>query len=98
MRIELDAKGLACPKPVINTKKKLDSIEQGVVEVTVDNEIAKANILKLSAHLISSKKPLLLKVRCLLGFGFLSRQQSQPRTNCQVKLCPVCNLKPYPVF
>lgn len=47
MRIELDAKGLACPKPVINTKKKLDSIEQGVVEVTVDNEIAKENILKL---------------------------------------------------
>lgn len=48
MRIELDVKGLACPKPVINTKKKLDSIEQGVVEVTVDNEIAKENILKLA--------------------------------------------------
>lgn len=48
MRIELDAKGLACPKPVINTKKKLDSIEQGVLEVTVDNEIAKENILKLA--------------------------------------------------
>lgn len=48
MRIELDARGLACPKPVINTKKKLDSIEQGVVEVTVDNEIAKENILKLA--------------------------------------------------
>lgn len=48
MRIELDAKGLACPKPVINTKKKLDSIEQGVIEVTVDNEIAKENILKLA--------------------------------------------------
>lgn len=48
MRIELDAKGLVCPKPVINTKKKLDSIEQGVVEVTVDNEIAKENILKLA--------------------------------------------------
>ncbi|GAA0092422.1 sulfurtransferase-like selenium metabolism protein YedF [Paraclostridium bifermentans] len=48
MRIELDAKGLACPKPVINTKKKLDSIEQGVIEVTVDNDIAKENILKLA--------------------------------------------------
>lgn len=48
MRIELDAMGLACPKPVINTKKKLDSIEQGIVVVTVDNEIAKENILKLA--------------------------------------------------
>ena len=62
MRIELDAKGLACPKPVINTKKELDSIEQGVVEVTVDNEIAKENILKLAksmnfeANILKSEK------------------------------------------
>ena len=29
MYIEIDARGLACPKPVINTKKELDNIEQG---------------------------------------------------------------------
>lgn len=48
MRIELDVRGLACPKPVINTKKELDKIEQGIVIATVDNEIAKENILKLA--------------------------------------------------
>lgn len=48
MRIELDARGLACPKPVINTKKELDKIEQGIVVITVDNNIAKENILKLA--------------------------------------------------
>lgn len=48
MRIELDARGLACPKPVINTKKELDKIEQGIVVTTVDNDIAKENILKLA--------------------------------------------------
>lgn len=48
MRIELDARGLACPKPVINTKKELDKIEQGIVATIVDNEIAKENILKLA--------------------------------------------------
>ena len=48
MIIELDARGLACPKPVINTKRELEKIEQGVVVVTVDNEIAKENILKLA--------------------------------------------------
>ena len=51
MYIELDARGLACPKPVINTKKELDNIEQGIVIVTVDNDIAKQNILKLSSSL-----------------------------------------------
>ena len=36
MDIKVDAKGLACPMPVIKTKKALEEIESGVVEVTVD--------------------------------------------------------------
>ena len=51
MYIEINAVGLACPKPVINTKKELDKIEEGIVVVTVDNDIAKQNILKLSNSL-----------------------------------------------
>ena len=51
MYIEVDARGLACPKPVINTKKELDNIEQDIVIVTVDNDVAKQNILKLSNSL-----------------------------------------------
>ena len=51
MYIEIDARGLACPKPVIKTKKELDNIEEGIVIVTVDNNIAKQNILKLSNSL-----------------------------------------------
>ncbi|MGL4912589.1 MAG: sulfurtransferase-like selenium metabolism protein YedF [Romboutsia sp.] len=51
MVIEIDARGLGCPKPVINTKKELDKIENGIVSVTVDNSIAKENILKLSKSL-----------------------------------------------
>jgi selenium metabolism protein YedF len=48
MRIEVDARGLACPQPVIKTKKELDNIKSGVVITVVDNEIAKENILKLA--------------------------------------------------
>ncbi|MBS6024819.1 MAG: sulfurtransferase-like selenium metabolism protein YedF [Paeniclostridium sordellii] len=65
MRIELDARGLACPKPVINTKKQLDNIDQGAVVVTVDNEIAKENIFKLAksmnydASVLKSEKDLI---------------------------------------
>ncbi len=51
MIIEVDARGLACPKPVINTKNQLEKIESGVVRVIVDNNIAKENILKLSKSL-----------------------------------------------
>lgn len=51
MYIEVDARGLACPKPVINTKKELDKIESGLVITTVDNAIAKENILKLANSL-----------------------------------------------
>lgn len=45
----IDCRGLACPQPVINTKKYFASIEKGIAEVIVDNEIAKNNILKLAS-------------------------------------------------
>lgn len=51
MKIEVDARGLSCPMPVINTKKELDKIESGLVITTVDNIIAKENILKLANSL-----------------------------------------------
>lgn len=38
--------GMACPMPVINTKKYFDSIEVGNAEIIVDNEVAKNNIYK----------------------------------------------------
>ncbi len=47
MRIEVDARGLNCPLPVIKTKKELDNINDGIVITIVDNEIAKENVLKL---------------------------------------------------
>lgn len=51
MKIEVDARGLNCPMPVIHTKKELDKIEEGLVVTTVDNDIAKENILKLAKSL-----------------------------------------------
>ena len=56
MYIEVNSVGLACPKPVINTKKELDKIDNGIVVVTVDNDIAKQNILKLSNSLNCESK------------------------------------------
>lgn len=44
----IDARGEVCPKPVIMTKKKLEEILTGKVEVIVDNEIAMENLKKLA--------------------------------------------------
>ena len=51
MKKEIDARGLNCPMPVINTKKELDNIDSGIVITTVDNDAAKENILKLAKSL-----------------------------------------------
>ena len=44
MNTVLDCRGLACPQPVIRAKELLDSLEQGSVEVLVDNEAAQSNL------------------------------------------------------
>jgi len=48
MKMEVDARGQACPRPVIMTKKALDEINEGVVTTIVDNEVAKENVSKLA--------------------------------------------------
>lgn len=82
MRIELDARGLACPKPVINTKKELDNIEQGIVLVTVDNEIAKENLLKLAksmnyeSNVLKTEKDLIC-IEIIKGENVIIEEKSQ---------------------
>lgn len=48
MNKTIDAKGLACPKPVILTKKEIESLDEGTIKTIVDNEIAKDNLSKLA--------------------------------------------------
>lgn len=46
----IDCKGLACPKPVILTKKELEAITEGEIEVVVDNTAAKENVSKFAKN------------------------------------------------
>ncbi len=48
MKREVDARGLACPLPVINTKKALEEIKEGIIKVIVDNPIARDNVKKFA--------------------------------------------------
>ncbi|GMT47051.1 MAG: hypothetical protein IEMM0007_0617 [bacterium] len=40
----VDARGLGCPKPVVMAEETLDTIEEGTVEVLVDNEASVSNL------------------------------------------------------
>lgn len=51
MKKEIDARGQACPKPVIMTKKELDNLSQGTIVTIVDNDVAKENVSKLAQSL-----------------------------------------------
>lgn len=44
----IDCRGLACPGPVINTKKALEELAVGRITVIVDNEVAKTNVVKFA--------------------------------------------------
>lgn len=45
---ELDCRTLACPSPVIMTKKELEDMEDGQLLVKVGNEAAKENVSRLA--------------------------------------------------
>ena len=47
MKKELDCRTLACPSPVIMTKKELEAMEEGQLIVMVDNHAAKENVSRL---------------------------------------------------
>lgn len=48
MAREVDARGLPCPQPVINTKKALEEIEEGTVTVLVDSAESRENVRRFA--------------------------------------------------
>ena len=48
--IEVNARGLACPQPVVLSKKALAEIESGRVVVYVDNETARDNVKRMAEN------------------------------------------------
>lgn len=56
MKRIIDCKGLACPKPVILTKKELEAMESGEVVSIVDNDAARENLQKLAESMAYKSK------------------------------------------
>ncbi len=47
---EINNRGLACPQPVINTKRALEEMEQGTVVSVVDNQVARENVTRFAEN------------------------------------------------
>lgn len=45
---ELDARGLSCPQPVLQTKNMLDEMTDGMLMAMVDNTIARENVKRFT--------------------------------------------------
>lgn len=82
---EVDARGLVCPKPVIQTKKAIEEMGEGQITTIVDNEIAKENVTKYAKSL-----SLNYKVREVDGFYhidiFKNELTSEPLPSAKTKL------------
>ena len=48
MAREVDARGLSCPQPVINTKQALEEIEEGTITVLVDSAESRENVRRFA--------------------------------------------------
>jgi len=49
MEKRIDARGKACPQPVLMTKDALESMDEGIVTVLVDSEISRDNVVRFAA-------------------------------------------------
>ncbi len=47
-KIEVDARGMECPKPVVFTKRAIEENRGSIITSIVDNETARENILKFA--------------------------------------------------
>lgn len=49
-KIIVDARGLSCPQPVIETKRVLDRYSSGTVEILVDTVTSRENVIRFATN------------------------------------------------
>ena len=47
----VDARGLACPQPVLMTKEALETLEEGIITVLVDNMASRENVKRFAQRM-----------------------------------------------
>lgn len=81
MKHMVDARGLACPLPVVNTKNEMKNMKQGEsVEVLVDNEIAVQNLTKFARvrnHSVNAEKITDNHYRVVITMGEAKEEETE---------------------
>ena len=49
-KIIVDARGLSCPQPVIETKRVLDKYSSGTVDILVDTVTSRENVIRFATN------------------------------------------------
>ncbi len=75
---EVDARGLDCPRPVIQTKKAIEELEEGYVTTIVDNSVAIENVTKFAKSM-----NLKYNVREIDGFFYIDIYKNEMINNSE---------------
>ena len=82
----VDARGMACPLPVVNAKKAAEALAPGdTLIVRVDNEIAVQNLQRFAAHMgysAGGEKQSEKDYTVTMHIGGEAEDQHQPETAC----------------
>lgn len=49
MEKTIDARGKACPQPVLMTKDAIETMDEGILTVLIDSEVSRDNVLRFAA-------------------------------------------------
>jgi len=86
-KIQVDARGEACPIPVVKTKQAIQELHgSGIVETLVDNEIAVQNLAKMAGQKgydVKSEKQSDDCYRVLMTVGELKENDPEEKKSCR---------------
>jgi len=86
----LDARGLGCPKPVTMAEDELNRMDEGIIDVLVDNEASVENLMRFATkngfHSESRKEDDHWRVRIVKGYGCTVESQKTEETEKGVLL------------
>lgn len=84
----VDARGMACPLPVVNAKKAAESLSPGdTLIVRVDNEIAVQNLQRFAGHMgfsAAGEKQGETEYTVTMHIGGTEKPRQEPETACAV--------------
>lgn len=84
MSKEIDARGLACPQPVVMAKKALDEMEEGGITIAVDSETAVENLTRLAESMGTEPE---IRREGNTAYITINKQKAQPEDEPEMSAC-----------